>query len=84
MGDRHFPIDANKPIKCKVMELKRITLREAVEVLARHGYEVMIGDVDLETFLPYYDHHYAPNMKRENCESIGRFFADDMNALFKE
>lgn len=66
------------------MELKRITLREAVEVLAQHGYEVMVGDVDLETFLPYYDHHYASNMKRENCESIGRFFADDMNALFKE
>ena len=66
------------------MELKRITLREAVEVLTRHGYDVMVGDVDLETFFSYYDHHYAPNMKRENCESIGRFFADDMNALFKE
>ena len=66
------------------MELKRITLREAVGALAQHGYEVMVGDVDLETFLPYYDHHYALNMKRENCESIGSFFADDMNALFKE
>ena len=66
------------------MELKRITLREAVEVLAQHGYEVMVGDVDLETFLLYYDQHYAPNMKRENCELIGLFFADDMNALFKE
>ena len=67
------------------METKRITLREAVEVLAQHGYEVSVREREnLEGWLFYYDAHYAPNMKRENCESIGRFFADDMNALFKE
>lgn len=64
--------------------MKKITLREAVEVLAEHGCEIMVGDDNLEDFLFYYDAHYAPNMTKENCEAIGKFFAEDMNALFTE
>ena len=67
------------------MELKRITLREAVGVLAQHVYEVSVGEREnLEDWLFYYDAHYAPNMTEENSKSIGKWFADDMNALFKE
>ena len=64
--------------------MKKITLREAVEVLAEHGCGIMVGDDNLEDFLFYYDTHYAPNMIKENCEAIGKFFAEDMNALFTE
>lgn len=65
---------------------KRMTLREANEVLKEQGIEVMWSNLSLDDFFSYYDTHYKPKFK--NLEALGAelegFFFEDIKALMRE
>lgn len=62
--------------------MQRMTLREANERLKEQGIEVSWGENSMDDFFSYYDNHYVPRMTAENCNRIGRFFAEDMRDIF--
>ena len=69
-------------------EKKEITLREAVEGLAKEGYKIKWADGnDLQDFFSYFDSHYKwllEELAEEWREECGpkRFLASDMLSIF--
>ena len=66
--------------------MKTITLRQAAQLLHDQGCTISCGSFDsLESFLSYWDIHYAPLMDALRTSGIpnASFLASDLEALMK-
>ena len=61
---------------------KRVTLRQAVEILKQQGIEIEWNDLTMEDFLSYFDQHYKTACENGEFEKVSFFFTDILE-IFK-
>lgn len=61
---------------------KRVTLRQAVEILKQQGIEIEWNDLTMEDFLSYFDHHYKTRCETGDFPKVSFFFTDILE-IFK-
>ena len=61
---------------------KRVTLRQAVEILKQQGIEIEWNDLTMEDFLSYFDQHYKTACETGDFPKVS-FFYTDILEIFK-
>ena len=61
---------------------KRVTLRQAVEILKQQGIEIEWNDLTMEDFLSYFDQHYKTDCENGTFPTVSFFFTDILE-IFK-
>lgn len=61
---------------------KRVTLRQAVEILKQQGIEIEWNDLTMEDFLSYFDQHYKTACENGTFPKVSFFFTDILE-IFK-
>ena len=63
---------------------KRVSLREAADILRRQGVEIKWADCTIEEFFDYYDRHYKEYLQNDALLArVPRHFHEDLLDIFK-
>lgn len=56
--------------------MRRVTFRQAVEILKQQGIEIKWNDLTMEDFLSYFDQHYKTACENGTFPQVSFFFTD--------